>query len=207
MDIATNWSRDMSPFNLYTIGYAGFPLDDFLSELRSKSIGAIIDVRSSPYSSRFEQFNITNIKDILNKNKIYYLFLGDKLGARPKDISLYTDNCADFEKMSKSSQFIDGCKRIKEGLNKFSVCIMCAEKDPATCHRTILVANTLRNLYPEVNIFHIHPLSKIEPQEKLDRRIMAMYDLEQEHFFKNFEERLKEAYSLRGKAIAYSEEV
>lgn len=196
----------MSPFNLYTIGYSGFSIEDFISVLKNKSIGAVVDVRSSPYSSRFELYNITNIKEYLNSKNIFYLFLGDELGARPKDRSLYTNNVADFTKMSKSNTFIDGCKRIREGLDKFPICMMCAEKDPATCHRTILVANAFRNSYPEINIFHIHPSSKIEPQEKIDRRIMAMYDLEQEHFFKSFEERLKEAYSLREQAIAYNDE-
>ena len=196
----------MSPFNLYTIGYSGFSLEEFIETLKQKSIAAIIDVRSSPYSSRFEQYNITNIKDILNNNSIFYLFLGDELGARPKQRSLYTNHVADFTKMAKSTAFIDGCRRSREGLIKFSICLMCAEKDPATCHRTILVANAFRNIYPEISIFHIHSASAIEPQEKLDRRIMAMHNLEQEHFFKNFEDRLKEAYSLREKAIAYSDE-
>ena len=196
----------MSPFNLFTVGYSGFSIEDFVALLKKKSIGAIVDVRSSPYSSRFEQYNITNIKGVLNDNSIFYLFLGDELGARPKDRLLYTNNVADFNKMAKSSIFVDGCKRIREGLDKFSICLMCAEKDPATCHRTILVANAFRNLFPEIKIFHIHSPSKIEPQEVLDRRIMAMHDLEQEHFFKNFEERLKEAYSLREKAIAYNDE-
>lgn len=196
----------MSQFNLFTIGYAGFILDDFISVLKEKNIGALADVRSSPYSSRFEQFNITNIKGTLNKSGIYYLFLGNELGARPKDSSLYTANAADFDKISKSQYFIEGCRRVREGLNKFPVCLMCAEKDPANCHRTILVTNSFRNFYPETSIQHIHSLNKIEPQEKLDRRIMAMYDLEQEHFFKNFDERLLQAYSLRAKEIAFHED-
>lgn len=196
----------MSLFNLYTIGYSGFSIEDFIGVLKNNSIGAIVDVRSSPYSSRFELYNITSIKDCLNNKNIFYLFLGDELGARPKDRSLYTNNVADFTKMAKSNAFIDGCKRIRDGLDKFPICLMCAEKDPATCHRTILITNAFRNSYPEINIFHIHPSSKIEPQEKLDRRIMAMYNLEQEHFFKSFEERLKESYSLREQAIAYNDE-
>lgn len=196
----------MSKLKLYTIGYAGFSVDDFINTLKEKSIGALVDVRSSPYSSRFEQFNITNVKDVLNNNNIYYLFLGDELGARPKDRSLYSNNSADFDKISKSSLFIDGCQRIRDGLSKFPVCIMCAEKDPVTCHRTILVANKFRSLYPDVTIQHIHSSTKIEPQEKIDRRIMAMYDLEQEHFFKSFDERLIEAYSLRAKEIAFHED-
>ena len=106
--------------------------------------------------------------------------------------------------MAESELFIDGCARVREGLNKFSICLMCAEKDPATCHRAILVANNFRNIYPEIKIFHIHSQSKIEPQEKLDRRIMSMYKLEQENLLKDEAERQKEAYLLQEKKIAYN---
>lgn len=194
----------MSLFNLFTIGYSGFLINDFIATLKKESIGAVIDIRSSPYSARFSDYNSVAIKSSLNTNNIFYLFLGNELGARPKDSSLYTNRVADFSKMAKSQSFIDACKRIREGLNKFPLCLMCAEKDPLSCHRTILVANAFRKIYPHIKILHIHSISKIESQEKLDRRIMAMYDLEQEDFFKNFDERLKEAYSLREKAIAYT---
>lgn len=194
----------MSPFNLFTIGYAGFLIKDFITTLKQESIGALVDIRSFPYSSRFSDYDIKNIKYSLNENNIFYLFLGNELGARPKDTSLYTNKIADFNKMAKSEPFIEACSRIREGLNKFPICLMCAEKEPLACHRTILVANSFRKLYPKIRILHIHSLSKIETQEKLDRRIMAMYHLEQEDFFKSFDERLEEAYLLREKAIAYN---
>ena len=194
----------MSLFNLFTIGYSGFAIEDFIAVLKKNSIGALVDIRSSPYSSHFKDYDITNLKCLLNKNMIYYLFLGNELGARPNDHSLYTNRVADFSKMAESELFIDGCARVRECLNKFSICLMCAEKDPATCHRAILVANNFRNIYPEIKIFHIHSQSKIEPQEKLDRRIMSMYKLEQENLLKDEAERQKEAYLLQEKKIAYN---
>lgn len=203
MAIAINWLRDMSKFNLFTIGYSGFMIKDFINALKNKSIGALIDIRSSPYSFRFKDYNIEHLKCLLNKNKIYYLFLGDKLGARPKDLFLYTNRVADFSKIAKSGSFIDACARVREGLNRFPICLMCAEKDPATCHRAILVTNNFRNIYPEINIFHIHSLSKIESQNNLDRRIMSIYKLEQGDLLKNETERQKEAYLLQEKKIAY----
>lgn len=189
----------MHPHTLHTIGYSGFSLEEFLCVLKERSIGALVDVRSSPYSSRFKDFNSSDIKYRLNENNIYYLFLGEQLGARPKDTTLYTNGFVDFSKIAASDAFIHGCSRIREGLNQLTVCLMCAEKDPATCHRAILVAHTLRILYPEINIAHIRSLTNIETQDALDRRIMALYGLEQEHFYKNSGERLREAYALRSK--------
>lgn len=196
----------MSKYNLYTIGYAGFELDDFISVLKENSVGALVDVRSSPYSSFHEIYNQENLENNLKKNGIYYLFLGESLGARPKDRSLYTDNVVDFTKVKNSSPFIQGCHRIHDGLRKIAICMMCAEKDPITCHRTILVADAFRNYFPEAHIYHIQQDGKIETQHQIDRRIMVKYHLEQEDFFKSFSQRLRQAYALQEKAIAYRED-
>ena len=38
----------MSLFNLFTIGYSGFAIEDFIAVLKKNSIGALVDIRSSP---------------------------------------------------------------------------------------------------------------------------------------------------------------
>ncbi len=195
----------MSLYNLYTIGYSGFDIDNFLLALKKYSIGALVDVRTSPHSAYYTIYDRENIKNILNRENIFYLFLGKELGARPEDGALYTRHIADFKKISNSESFIEACKRIRQGIEMFPICMMCAEKDPINCHRTVLVANAFRNRYPEVSIFHIHSDLKIERQDRIDRRIMALYNLEQEHLFKDYETRKIEAYSLREKDIAFNE--
>ena len=195
----------MSLYNLYTIGYSGFDIDNFLLALKKYSIGALVDVRTSPHSAYYTIYNRENIKNILNRENIFYLFLGKELGARPEDGALYTRHIADFKKISNSDSFIEACKRIRQGIEMFPICMMCAEKDPINCHRTVLVANAFRNRYPEVSIFHIHSDLKIESQDRIDRRIMALYNLEQEHLFKDYETRKIKAYSLREKDIAFNE--
>ena len=207
MGTAINWWLVMSScdqyFCLYTIGYTAFSLDDFIKILQKKNIKAVIDVRSSPYSSRYSQYNRPIIEDTLKKNNIYYLFFGDVLGARPQNYSLYSDNIADFSKISKTKDFIDGCERINSGLKKMSICLMCAEKDPMTCHRSILISNRFRHIYPEIEIKHILESGIIEKQDHLDRRIMDKYDLLQENFFKSYNERRDEAYKKQEREIAY----
>ena len=195
----------MCPHKLYTIGYSGFSVDEFIMALKQDLIKAVIDIRSAPYSSYYEQYNKDNIKNSLKKHDIHYLFFGDELGAKPKDKKLYSNNVADFAKITNSAAFTNGCKRVMDGLNQFPVCIMCAEKDPINCHRAILITNSFRKIYPEINILHIHSTSNVEQQESLDQRIMAKYNLEHEDLFMNFEERLNAAYLLREKDIAYND--
>ncbi len=149
---------------LYTVGYTSFlakdgkpSLDAFVNALRLFRIGAVVDVRSSPYgSSYYREYGKDTLLAFLNRNGIYYQHFGKEFGARPEDPSLFTEGRADFSRMSKTAGFMEGCRRIaSSGLKKMSICLMCAEKDPLTCHRTILVANHLRLDFPEIEILHI----------------------------------------------------
>ncbi len=149
---------------LFTVGYTSFlakdgrpSLDAFVNMLHLFRIGSIVDVRSSPYGSAyFREYGKDTLEAFLRRHGIYYQHFGRQFGARPDDPSLYTDGRADFSKMSKTPDFVDGCRRIAtSGLSKMSICLMCAEKDPLTCHRTILVANHFRLAFPDIEILHI----------------------------------------------------
>jgi hypothetical protein len=76
---------------LFTIGYSGRSIDDFIALLEQHKITALCDVRSMPYSSRNPQFNREPLKKVLKAHNIEYVFLGEELGARPKDRSCYID--------------------------------------------------------------------------------------------------------------------
>ena len=149
---------------LYTLGYTSFlskdgkhSLDLFVRALQLFQIRAVVDVRSSPYGSAyFREYSKDTLQKFLSINNIYYLHFGKQFGARPENPNLFTDGRADFSKMSQTADFLDGCRRIVlSGLQKMGICLLCAEKDPLTCHRAILVANQIRINYPKINILHI----------------------------------------------------
>lgn len=192
----------MSKNKLYTIGYSGFDFDDFINALKQYKINALIDVRQSPYSQRFEDYRKENLKLKLREHNIHYDCFGQDLGARPEDPALYTNNRVDFSKVVKSEDFLRGCGRIYKGLNTHTICLMCAEKDPIKCHRAILVANQLRLFYPELKIFHIHP-DRLEAQPELDKRLMRMFGLDQGVLGSSPQQNLAKAYQKQGEKIAY----
>jgi uncharacterized protein (DUF488 family) len=70
---------------LFTIGYSNLEIESFISLLIQHGITALADVRSSPYSRYLPQFNRDNLKNSLLTSGIKYVFLGQELGARPKD--------------------------------------------------------------------------------------------------------------------------
>ena len=130
---------------VYTVGHSNHPIEEFLKLLVKHNINCVCDVRSMPYSRFTEQYNRENIKEYLSEHNIKYLFFGEEFGARREEKGLLTDGMVDFEKVAKNEKFIKGINRIEKGLEKgYRIALMCTEKEPIECHRTILVS---RNLY------------------------------------------------------------
>lgn len=188
-------------YNLYTIGYSGFNIDDFILSLRNVEVNALVDVRSSPFSKMFPDYNKDKIYLSLKKNNIYYIPMSNEFGARPNNSEVYTDNQVDFIKMSESQSFLDGCSRIKEGLVHYTICLMCSERDPITCHRAILISHNIKKLYPRSNIFHILPNNVIESNREMEDRLLNVTKCGQLSLMGG--DPIEEAYLKQSKKIAY----
>lgn len=187
-------------YNLYTIGYSGYNIENFISSLLKLEVNAIVDVRSSPFSKTFPDFNKDNLNRYLRKYNIYYIPMAEELGARPNNRSVYTDNQVDFLKMSESKPFLNGCSRIKEGLVNYTVCLMCSERDPITCHRSILISHNFKKMYPKANIFHIMP-NRIESNTEMEERLLSITRCGQLSLMGG--NPIDEAYLKQSKKIAY----
>jgi uncharacterized protein (DUF488 family) len=190
---------------LFTIGYAGRTIEDFMLFLKQHKITALCDVRSMPYSARNPQFNREVLKKGLKANNIEYVFLGEDLGARPKDSSCYVDGKAIYEKIAATTLFKKGLERVKLGMKKgYNLVLMCAEKDPMACHRTILICRNLRG--QGVDIQHIIDHKTIETQTDLEKRLIALLKLYPDMFKDTDPNALIErAYDVQGDRIAYVE--
>ena len=190
---------------LFTIGYAGRTIDDFIAILERHRITALCDVRSMPYSSRNPQYNREPLKKALKTHNIEYVFLGEELGARPKDSSCYVDGKAIYQKIAASALFKNGLERLKLGMQKnYVLTLMCAEKDPLTCHRTILICRQLRD--QRIEIRHIIDHETMEAQTDLEKRLIAQLKLHPDMFKDTDSKALVErAYDMQGDRIAYVE--
>ena len=154
---------------IYTIGHSNHEIDTFLSLLRLQQITAIADVRSHPVSRRFPQFDKKALQARLMAAGIRYVFLGDGFGARPRDPACYTNGRTDFDKVRLAPSFAEALMRLRSGTQAFRVCLMCAERDPADCHRTWLVAQTLHEA--GVTVTHLLADGAMEAHAALLRRV------------------------------------
>ncbi len=190
---------------LFTIGYAGRSIDDFIALLEQHKITALCDVRSMPYSSRNLDFNREPLKKALKSHNIEYVFLGEELGARPKDLSCYVDGKAIYQRIAATTLFKNGLERIKLGIQKgYVLALMCAEKDPMTCHRSILICRNLRG--QGIDIRHIIDHETTESQADLEKRLIAQLKLHPD-MFKDADSNalIERAYDVQGDRIAYVE--
>lgn len=186
---------------IHTIGYAAHTIESFIEALRNFNISAVADVRSQPYSRFKPEFNRENLKITLNKNKIEYVFLGDNIGARIKSSECYVNGHADYTSISKNHLFQEGIERLLNGMEKYSIALMCAEKDPINCHRTILICKELKKY--KIRISHIIDANTAEDHTETEYRLMKLFNLEQPSLFMKDSERLEEAYFRQGEKISY----
>jgi uncharacterized protein (DUF488 family) len=187
---------------IYTIGYSSYQIDSFTAVLIKLGINAVADVRSSPYSKFNPDFNKEPLTTALKAQGISYVFLGDYCGARYSDRSCYTeDGRADYNKIAKHPKFLEGLKRILDGSSKFQIALMCAEKDPITCHRTILICKNLKG--KGVIIKHILEGGSVEDHLTAEGRLVSLYKLDQPDLFMGSEQLLEEAYEKQALNIAY----
>jgi uncharacterized protein (DUF488 family) len=188
--------------NLYTIGHSTHTIEKFIELLLMHSISTVCDVRSSPYSKFNPQFNRELLKEELSKENIAYVFLGKELGPRSDDFDCYKNGKVQYAELAKKEIFHQGLGRLKEGIKKYKVALMCSEKDPAVCHRAILICRHLKS--DQIEIKHILEDGSIEYDNDLEKRItQKLWKKLQIELSDTKEDITQRAYDMQGERIAY----
>ena len=164
--------------SLFSIGYATKPLTTFVEQLRAHDIAAIADVRSVPYSATFKEYHREALQAALKRNAIHYVYLGDELGPRSKvDSHFDASGQVQFHRLMQSELFQSGISRLKAGLEKdMNIAMLCACKDPAICHRSLLVSYYLEHEC-DTKVQHIKHEGELESQAELEQRLISEQQL------------------------------
>lgn len=191
---------------IYTVGHSNYTFETFLKIVTSYGIQYIVDVRSYPYSNYCPHFNREELKELLKQNGVSYLFMGDNLGARPKDRNCYISGKVDFEILKETESFKAGIFRLKDALNrKLALALMCSEKEPINCHRAILISRVLKEEGCEV--LHILDADSTCSQQEIETELQKKFHLEPLLFDteNSAEDRTIEAYKMQEEKITYSD--
>ena len=185
-----------------TIGHSNHSLETFVALLQRHGVTALADVRSAPYSRFNPQFNRKALQDSLQTIGIRYVFLGRALGGRPDDPSCYEQGRVRYDRLAQTSLFREGLERVVEGAGRERIALMCAEREPLDCHRTILVGRSL--VGRGVGVAHILADGALEPHDETMDRLLVSEGLPGEDLLQSQEQLIEEALARRERRIAYA---
>ena len=194
--------------SVFTIGYATFNIDDFIEILKSHKISHLIDVRSNPVSEYYQDYNSFNLEPELKQHNIIYENLALEFGARQENKEFFSEGgFVDFEKFTQSDQFKKGLAKIKKGLELgYNFVLMCAEKDPINCHRSIMIGYAMQK--NGIEVLHIMHDGQLQPQGEIDKILLELYFSDRNQlnlFIKSSDEQelIEQAYKKQNAKIGY----
>jgi uncharacterized protein (DUF488 family) len=126
---------------IFTIGYEGATMAEFLSALQRAGVERVIDVRAVA-NSRRPGFSKTPLKNALAEAGIDYIHLralgtpadgreAARAGRKSELERIYSGQ------LETPQAMVDGAMMLELAAEKPSA-LLCYERDPACCHRTLL---------------------------------------------------------------------
>jgi uncharacterized protein (DUF488 family) len=127
---------------IFTIGYEGATVSEFLAALRKAGVERVIDVRALPLSRR-PGFSKSSLRAALEEAGVEYVHLkalgtpsegriAARLGRHADLKRIYAGQLELPEAMVQSEQMLE------LALEK-PTALLCMEREPAHCHRTLLL--------------------------------------------------------------------
>jgi uncharacterized protein (DUF488 family) len=157
---------------LFTIGHSNQEFSRFLQLLRAAGVTAVADVRSQPVSSRYPHFNRPELEQALRQEEIAYTFLGHQLGGRPPGLELYDDDGrVNYERVRRTRPFQQGLERLRQGLEEYTIALLCSEEEPLECHRGLMIAPALVEL--GLAPIHLRGDGSRETNAEFEERLLA----------------------------------
>src|SRR5438874_13105424 len=145
----------VSEMRIFTIGYEGTTVPEFIVALKAAGVERVIDVRALPLSRR-PGFSKSPLRVALEEAGVEYVHL-KALGTpaegraaaragRHDDLKrIYAGQLELPEAMAQSAQMLDRAAETPSAL-------LCMEREPAQCHRTLL----LNAVAPDAEVTHLY---------------------------------------------------
>ena len=192
-------------YPVFTVGHSNHSPETFIQLLLRHDVAKVVDVRSTPYSRHMPHFNYGSLNRMLDRRGIGYAFLGRELGGRPSDRSCYdASGRVQYDRVASTALFDDGLRRVMRDANERRIALMCTEKKPLECHRTLLVARILSER--GVVVEHILADGRIENHSAVMDRLLDMFKLPHDgDMFTSRAEVIADALTRQAQKVAYSD--
>ena len=166
---------------IFTVGHSNHPAAWLEKLLRMHRVVVLADVRSFPYSRFNPRFNRDALAARMQEAGIAYEFLGRELGGRSDDPGDYAEGRVRYDRLAAKPAFEIGLRRILRRLPNERTALLCAEKEPLDCHRTLLVAPALAAR--GVRVQHILADGALESHDRAMDRLLETTGLKQASLF------------------------
>lgn len=128
---------------LYTAGHGNRKLDALIALLQEAGVDTLVDVRAQPHSRRNPQFNEETLRAACGSAGIVYRWAGRQLGGMraPRSDSPHLaldENRRGFADYMDTDAFKKGAAQLQNLAGKGVCAMLCAESDPAHCHRALI---------------------------------------------------------------------
>jgi uncharacterized protein (DUF488 family) len=153
---------------IYTIGYEGTDIERFIQTLKLVGVEQLVDVRAVPIS-RKKGFSKNGLRERLEVAGIRYVHLSSLGDPKPGREAARAGNYEKFRKIygkhiSEPAAQVS-LKTLANLVEEAPTCLMCFERDPAECHRSIVASkltpsNTL-HLYADEPNRYVRNASKL----------------------------------------------
>ena len=146
--------RYPAAMRIFTIGYEGATVSEFLAALKQAGVAQVIDVRALPLSRR-PGFSKSSLRATLEEEGIEYVHLkalgtpadgraAARAGRHSEMARIYAGQLKLPEAIAQGAQMIELAREQPSAL-------LCFEREPAECHRTLL----LDAVAPDADVVHL----------------------------------------------------
>jgi uncharacterized protein (DUF488 family) len=146
------------PRMAFTIGYEGATPESFLRTLVTRGIKGLVDVREVP-RSRNPGFSSAALARMLESSAIHYVHIGS-LGSPSsirESLRLNHDLSAFFRDYERHLASVpDALEALETIASSEPTAIMCYERDPSACHRSIIASELNRRGF-EIHHLEVNP--------------------------------------------------
>ncbi len=153
------------PRPFYTVGHGRLSARALAERLKACGVDLVVDVRAVPFSRANPEANQQALAKALKDAGIGYLWMGDRLGGKPRGKKGPLDVAAKLA----DPRFWEGIEALlklrEEG---HTLALLCAEEDPRRCHRRFLVTRALleKGVPPE-EVLHIRHDGRVESEAQI----------------------------------------
>ena len=157
---------------LFTIGYEGTDIGRFVSTLLAAGVERVADVRAVAVS-RKKGFSKRKLAETLAENGIEYVHfvdLGDpKPGRLAARAGRYDEFYDIYYRHLESPEAQASLNELKGIVTDKATCLLCFERDPKTCHRSIVAAEVMEQLSSVFDLYGNDPDRYIRNADRLPR--------------------------------------